>query len=1023
MYPTAVLRWLPLPAPFTTLLVPCVQASGLLCRLKKSSSLQRTQLVRTICKAVSFAVAMVIGISINANASQIVWETAVPIDNAGAFVNRSGSLVAAINSDTAGDGVLVNGVFFAGTDLARWNTGVSGAGGVTIFSNATEGNFGSTFVQGGGPPPTITDSAINNLIGSGIWNPQTVTLTGLTPGATYIVQIIGNDSRNGRSEDFVTVLSDGVNDVATSLVIGTAGLTPLSNSAPAAANPRLPGSAIIGTFTANATTQTFDVAGSNDGGASANSNGRAQINGFQLRTTSEVEPELALFVHPGISHKRSDLERMKLMIEAGVEPWASSFQDLRSHARAQHSIAVGALSQDPSFVIEFNSASDNFLINDSTTAYLNALMWYFTGDSRHAEKAIEVFNAYTPMRRNTEIPLVSGRICRLIEAAEIIKSTYDGWDPAEMQAFKDMLVFPGYSSTTVPQSAIDSRDVSFYWTVYNGDPSRIGNQGLLATRLMMSMGIFLDNELMYDRAVRMVRGQTHRPDDVPYQSGPPINGNQIPTCDFYEQHELLGFESTIPDFGFNEVFGNYVYENGQCQEADRDQVHTIVGISSMNMLSEIAWNQGDDLYSTLDNRPLLGIEYYLRYNLSFELSFPDQPQPWEPTVESGEFMVHEVRNGRRVGLKINPGVNCDQSGFSRGRSEERPVYELPLAHYRDRMGLPSDDFKWLTRAHDHFSSMVGNEGITTTISYPMYGSLFFRRVSPGDPVSGFDSNGLPQFAMHMMPGTIEAENFDHFPAEAGGQGRTYRDTTPGNEGGAYRFDSDVDVEENAEGDVYIGLIGDGEFLTYTVHVPETGNYTIGARVGTQVDGAIIKLSVDGVDKTGEVPVPNTGGVTNWTNMALASNTQLTEGVHQVRIDMLGAFTLDRFTIAAPVPGDFNGDGLLNCGDLDLYVGNIGEDAVGPLAALDLGGNGTVDRADASLYVLFVVPTSNGQIGTFLGDLNCDGRVDVLGDAFALVAHLGNATTRYSDGDIDFDGNVSVLGDAFVLIANLGQSNQ
>lgn len=727
------------------------------------------------------------------------------------------------------------------------------------------------------------------------------------------------------------------------------------------------------------------------------------------------------FVHPGISHKRSDLERMKLMVEAGVEPWATSFQNLSNHARAQHDFPVDVVNQDPSFVIEFNASSDNWLINDSTTAYLNALMWYFTGDSRHAEKAIEVFNAYKTVRRNTEIPLVSGRIVRLIEAAEIIKHTYGGWDSVEMQEFKDMLVYPGYSSTTVPQAAINSRDISFYWKIYNGDPSRIGNQGLLATRLLMSMGIFLDNELMYERAVRTLRGQVHHPDDVPYQSGPAINGSQDVTCEFYEQHALLGFESTIPDFGFNEVIGHYIYENGQCQEADRDQAHTSVGISSINACSEIAWSQGDDLYVTLANRPLLGMEYYLRYNLSLDLSFPDQPNPWEPTVASGEFMEHVVRNGRRVGLKINPGVNCNQGNVSRGKTEDRPVYELPLAHYRDRMGLPGDDYKWLSRAHDYYVSEVGVEGITSTIAFPMYGSLFFRRVSPGDPISGFDGDGVPQFAMNMLPGTIEAENFDYFPAD--GQGRTYSDTTSGNQGGAYRFDSDVDVQDTDEGGHQVGVTKDGEFLTYTVYVPETGNYDIRARVATLNDQANIRLSVDGEDKTGIVAIPNTGGWQNFTTVGLVGGVPLTQGVHQVRVDILGTFTFDNFEIAEPMVGDFNGDGLVDCGDLDAYVGNIGAAATGALAEIDLGGNGTVDIVDTNLFIQFLLETSNGVVGTFPGDLNCDGRVDVLGDAFALIGNLGNSTSRYADGDINFDGTVDVLGDAFILIGNLGNSNE
>ena len=57
-----------------------------------------------------------------------------------------------------------------------------------------------------------------------------------------------------------------------------------------------------------------------------------------------------------------------------------------------------------------------------------------------------------------------------------------------------------------------------------------------------------------------------------------------------------------------------------------------------------------------------------------------------------------------------------------------------------------------------------------------------------------------------------------------------------------------------------------------------------------------------------------------------------------------------------------------------------------------------------------------------GDANLDGSVDVLNDAFILVANLGQPTGAvWTLGDFDGDGSVSVLGDAFVLVANLGRS--
>ena len=143
---------------------------------------------------------------------------------------------------------------------------------------------------------------------------------------------------------------------------------------------------------------------------------------------------------------------------------------------------------------------------------------------------------------------------------------------------------------------------------------------------------------------------------------------------------------------------------------------------------------------------------------------------------------------------------------------------------------------------------------------------------------------------------------------------------------------------------------------------------------------------------------------------------------------LGRQTLSNFQFSAaagPVPGatgDFDGDGDVDCDDLDGFINNLGEAATGALAELDIDGDGVLSEEDADSHIATLVVTSVGVTGTVLGDLNCDGEVNVLIDAFALVASLGNAVTTYAEGDLNFDGQVTVLGDAFTLVGNLGASN-
>lgn len=127
-------------------------------------------------------------------------------------------------------------------------------------------------------------------------------------------------------------------------------------------------------------------------------------------------------------------------------------------------------------------------------------------------------------------------------------------------------------------------------------------------------------------------------------------------------------------------------------------------------------------------------------------------------------------------------------------------------------------------------------------------------------------------------------------------------------------------------------------------------------------------------------------------------------------------------LPAPLVGDFNADQDVDVDDIDFYVGNIGLPVTEELAQLDLTVDGQIDTDDLQTMVENHVQTSNGETGTFLGDVNLDGNVSVLEDAFLLVGNLGALATSYAQGDLNLDGTVNVLEDGMVLIGNLGASN-
>ena len=577
----------------------------------------------------------------------------------------------------------------------------------------------------------------------------------------------------------------------------------------------------------------------------------------------------AQFVHPGITHKKSDLDRMKYMVEAQIDPWYSSYKQMAADSKSSYNYVVQG--KESFTLLARDAPRTNYKAwnSDIRAAYYNAIRWYVTGDSRHAEKAIEIFKAWsnlTAVTSNGTDALSGGVGYIMIEAAELIKSTYDGWSTSDINAFKDMLIYPGYSNTGVP-SSVSKKNSTFYWKSYQGDSYRHGNQGLSGWRTVMAMGIFLDNEIMYDRALRYIKGLPHRPDDIPYPAGPKTGG------------------LTTEDYGYNEVMTNYIWENGQCQESSRDQQHTVFGIGLLCSMAEIAWNQGEDLYGHANDRLLLGLEYNMRYNVSAIQSYPDQPSAWKPTVASGEFIQRQDRTGRWYSKAISSKAVGGFVGI-------RPVFEMPVAHYVGRGIKSEEEVKWTIRARDKSIELSGYEVAGWTNDAIGWGALTARRPDYccGDPISGFASDGLPVYEMNVLPMTIEAENFDYNPIS--GEGRIYHDLSSENSGGKYRTTDSVDMEVCDEGGYNLTSLESGEWLTYTVYVPSSSYYDIKIRYSAVNGNGKIKFAFAGEDKAGEVAVPfgdeYSTGAADWADFTVASNVLLNKGVQAARVYVAGA---------------------------------------------------------------------------------------------------------------------------------------
>jgi hypothetical protein len=171
--------------------------------------------------------------------------------------------------------------------------------------------------------------------------------------------------------------------------------------------------------------------------------------------------------------------------------------------------------------------------------------------------------------------------------------------------------------------------------------------------------------------------------------------------------------------------------------------------------------------------------------------------------------------------------------------------------------------------HDSYSwSMTSSINSTKSIASPTY--TFSINAPTGSPFGGTPFNA---------GSIVQAENFN-----TGGEGVAYHDTDAVNSGGQYRPTEGVDIETTTDtgGGYDVGWAHTGEYLNYTGNFASAGNYDFSARVANLGAGGSFHVNVDGVNVTGTLSIPNTGGFQKWTNVGVI-NIPVNAGTHVVQI--------------------------------------------------------------------------------------------------------------------------------------------
>ncbi|MFD9325869.1 alginate lyase family protein [Streptomyces sp. NPDC060065] len=294
--------------------------------------------------------------------------------------------------------------------------------------------------------------------------------------------------------------------------------------------------------------------------------------GASAGTPAQAAP--ATFTHPGMLHAYGELNRAKVRVAAGDNPWLSGWNRLTANGHS-----ASTWNPNPQATIIRGGTGENYgiLYNDIHAAYQNALRWKIAGTTANGDAAVRILNAWsatlTTVTGNADRFLAAGIYgYQFANAAELMRG-YSGFDLAR---FKTMMLNVFYPLNNQFLTVHNGACITNYWA----------NWDLCNMNSILAIGILCDDAAKYDQAVNY------------FKTGA---GNGSIT-------------HAIP----------FVYESqglAQYQESGRDQGHTMMGMGQLASFCEMAWSQGEDLYGYDSNRIMKCAQYVAKYNLGQDVPY------------------------------------------------------------------------------------------------------------------------------------------------------------------------------------------------------------------------------------------------------------------------------------------------------------------------------------------------------------------------------------------------------------------
>ena len=307
------------------------------------------------------------------------------------------------------------------------------------------------------------------------------------------------------------------------------------------------------------------------------------------------------FRHPGGLHTQEDFDRIKQQLAEKNVTVVAAYNKLKAAEYSQSGVQTYPVET----IIRGGSSGQNYInaARGATMAYQNALRWKIEGTTANANAAVRILMAWAQTCKlvsgDSNWALAAGLYgYEFAQAAELMRD-YEGWSREDFEAFKQWMLTVWY-----PGNINFLRGRNGTWENYVGGQGGIrpghywSNWPLCNVLAVISIGILCDDVFIYNQGMSFMKYDQVGTFQDPRTANPILSDG---CTEFIGNLVVTTSESALETGAYGRL--------GQMQESGRDGGHAAMALGLAVDICHVAWNQGDDLFSYMDNRMAAGIEF------------------------------------------------------------------------------------------------------------------------------------------------------------------------------------------------------------------------------------------------------------------------------------------------------------------------------------------------------------------------------------------------------------------------------